>query len=126
MIGIDTVASPDDDGIRNDSGRNSVYMTTANAASPTSPSAFSAQWSTVSVIWPLFMITVMPRAMPMMSATPTRSLAPSTNVEVSSPSFMCPTMPMRIENSRNDAVISGNHHHSVGSPMPRSSHGMTP
>ena len=26
----------------------------------------------------------------------------------------------------NNAVISGNHHHSVGSPMPRSSHGMTP
>ena len=29
-------------------------------------------------------------------------------------------------NRMNDAVISGNHHHSVGSPMPRSSHGMTP
>ena len=27
MIGIATVASPDDDGIRNDSGRNSTYMT---------------------------------------------------------------------------------------------------
>ena len=28
--------------------------------------------------------------------------------------------------SRNEAVISGNHHHSVGKPMPRSSQGMTP
>ena len=39
MIGIATVARPDDDGIRNDSGRNSRYITIANAASPTSPSA---------------------------------------------------------------------------------------
>ena len=48
--GIATVASPDDDGMRNDRGRNSRYITTANAASPTSPSALSAQYSTVSVI----------------------------------------------------------------------------
>ena len=34
MIGIATVARPDDDGIRNDSGRNSTYirMTNADAA----------------------------------------------------------------------------------------------
>ena len=31
-----------------------------------------------------------------------------------------------IANSRNDAVISGNHHQSVGSGTPRSSHGITP
>ena len=31
-----------------------------------------------------------------------------------------------MENRRNEAVISGNHHHSVGSPTPRSSHGITP
>ena len=29
-------------------------------------------------------------------------------------------------NRMNDAVISGNHHHRVGRPMLRSSHGMTP
>ena len=80
MIGIATVASPDDDGMRNDSGRNSRNITIANAASPTSPSACSAQCRTVSVIWPLFMTTVMPRAMPMIRATPSRSRAPSTNV----------------------------------------------
>ena len=39
MIGIATVARPDDDGIRNDSGRKSTNITIANAASPTSPSA---------------------------------------------------------------------------------------
>src|SRR4051794_31948712 len=60
MIGMATVARPDDDGIRNDSGRNIRYITMANVAWPTSPSALSAQCSTVSVIWPLFMMTVMP------------------------------------------------------------------
>ena len=80
MIGIATVARPDDDGIRNDSGKNSPYITIANAALPTSPRASSAQCRTVSVIWPLFMTTVIPRAIPMMRATPRRSLAPSTNV----------------------------------------------
>src|SRR3954452_8998167 len=50
MIGIATVASPDDEGIKNDSGRNKRYITMANPASPTSPSAFSAQYRTVSVI----------------------------------------------------------------------------
>ena len=52
-------------------------MTMANAALPTSPRATSAQCSTVSVISPLFMITVIPRAIPMISATPSRSRAPS-------------------------------------------------
>ncbi len=93
---------------------------------PRSATATSAQLRTVSVMSPLFMITVMPRAIPMINATPSRSRAPSTKVEVISPSPILPTIPMRIVKSRNDAVISGNHHHSVGIPMPRSSHGMTP
>ena len=126
MIGMASVASPDDDGIRNDSGRNSRNITTAKAPEPTSPRADSAQCNTVSVICPLFMITVMPRAMPMISATPSRSRAPSTKVLVSTPSFMPPTIPIRMANSRNDAVISGNHHHSVVMWIPMSSHGMTP
>ena len=91
-----------------------------------SPTACSAQCRTVSVIWPLFMITVMPRAIPMMSATPRRSRAPSTNAVVSTPSLSRPITPMTMLNRMKDAVISGNHHHRVGSPMPRSSHGMTP
>ena len=78
------------------------------------------------MIWPLFMITVMPRAMPMMSATPSRSRAPATNVVVRLASLIRATTPMMIENSRNDAVISGNHHHHVGSPIPRSDQGITP
>jgi hypothetical protein len=54
-----------------------------NAACPMSPNAASAQWSTVSVIWQLVMTTVTPRAMPIMSAMPSRSSAPRTNESVS-------------------------------------------
>ena len=94
MIGIDTVASPDVDGIRNESGRKRVYMTMAKAASPTSPRADSAQCNTVSVMRPFCITTVIPRAMPMIRATPSRSRAPSTNVVVSSVSSMRPMSPM--------------------------------
>ena len=55
------------------------------------------------------MITVTPRAMPMIKATPSRSRAPSTNVLVNRPSDIRAKNPMRIANARNDAVISGNH-----------------
>jgi hypothetical protein len=58
MIGIATVARPDDEGIRNDSGRKSRNMTITKVVELVSPSAFSHQCSTVSVISPLFMITV--------------------------------------------------------------------
>ena len=78
------------------------------------------------MIWPLFMITVMPRAMPMISATPRRSRAPSTKLVVSAPSPIRPISPMMIANSRKEAVISGNHHHQVGNGIPMSSHGTTP
>jgi hypothetical protein len=72
------------------------------------------------------MITVIPRAMPMMSATPSRSRAPSTNVVVSSLSPIRAISPMTIVKARKDAVISGNHHHHVGRSIPRSCHGITP
>ena len=39
MIGIATVASPDEDGIKNDRGRNKPYITIENPAFPTSPNA---------------------------------------------------------------------------------------
>ena len=116
MIGIDTVARPDEEGIRNDSGRKSRNTTITKATGPRPSTACSAQCSTVSVTPPLFMITVMPRAMPMISATPSRSRAPSTNASVSSISLSRPISPMMTENRMNRAVISGNHHHSVGMP----------
>ena len=96
------------------------------ATGPRPSTACSAQCSTVSVIPPLFMTTVIPRAMPMISATPRRSRAPSTNESVRSVSLSRPISPMMTENRMNSAVISGNHHHSVGIPMPMSSQGMTP
>ena len=126
MIGIETVARPDDEGIRNDSGRNSRNTTTTKATGPSPSTACSAQCRTVSVTPPLFMITVMPRAMPMIRATPSRSRAPATNASVSSSSLSRPISPMMTDIKMKRAVISGNHHHSVGSPMPMSSHGMTP
>jgi len=47
-------------------------------------------------------------------------------VEVKPDSGIRLTTPIRMAKNRNEAVISGNHHQSVGSPMFRSSHGMTP
>ena len=126
MIGIDTVARPDDEGIRNDRGRNSRNTTITKATGPRPSTACSAQCRTVSVTPPLFMITVMPRAMPMIRATPSRSRAPFTNASVSSISLSRPISPMMTDIRMKSAVISGNHHHSVGIPMPMSSHGMTP
>ena len=87
MMGIATVASPDDDGMRNESGMNSPNIRLMNAMPPRPATACSAQNSTVSVIWPLFMITEMPRATPMMSATPSRSRAPFTKESVKAPFY---------------------------------------
>ncbi len=109
MIGMATVASPDDDGIRNDSGRNSPNIRLMKATPPRPDTACSAALRIVSVIWPLVMITVTPRAMPMISATPSRSRAPLTKPSTKFVSELRAANPMRIENSRNDAVISGNH-----------------
>src|SRR6187401_1599716 len=67
MIGIATVARPDDDGMRNDSGRNRTYMRLMKITPPRSATATSAQLRTVSVMRPLVMITVMPRAIPMIN-----------------------------------------------------------
>ena len=115
MIGIATVASPDDDGIRNDSGRNSKYIRLMNATPPRPPTACSAALSTVSVISPLFMITVMPRAMPMISATPSRSRAPSTNVVVKSAS------PIRADDPDEDREEQERRRH-LGEPPPQGGH----
>src|SRR4029450_9739544 len=85
MIGIAKVASPEVEGITNDRGRKSRNMMIKNAIAPVPPNAFSIQCRMVSVILPLFMITVIPRAIPMISATPRRSRAPSTKLVVRSP-----------------------------------------
>ena len=126
MIGMATVANPELEGIKNESGMKSRNRMSTKRAPDVSATRPSAQLSTVSVIFPLFMITVMPRAMPMMSATPSRSRAPSTNEPVRSDSESPPAMPTSMAKRRKEAVISGNHQNSVGIAMPRSSQGMTP
>ena len=68
MIGMATVANPDVEGI-NESGMKSRKRMSTKRAPDVSATRPSAQLSTVSVILPLFMITVMPRAMPMMRYT---------------------------------------------------------
>ncbi len=60
MIGMATVARPDDEGMRNDSGRKSPNIRLMNSTPPRPATACSAALRTVSVISPLFMTTVMP------------------------------------------------------------------
>src|SRR5829696_7206356 len=126
MIGMVTVARPELEGIKKESGMKRMNRMSTKPVPLRSSTALSHQLSTVSVIFPLFMIAVMPRAIPMMSATPSRSRAPSMNEPVRFVSDRPPTKPTTTEKKMNEAVISGNHHQSVGSPTPMSSHGMTP
>ena len=100
MIGMATVANPELEGIKNESGMKSRKRMSTKRAPDVSATRPSAQLSTVSVILPLFMITVMPRAMPMMRATPSRSRAPSTNEPVRSDSESPPAMPTNGEEEK--------------------------
>ena len=74
-----------------------MYIRLMNATPPRPRRACSAAFRTVSVIWPLVMITVTPRAMPMISATPSRSRAPSTKVRELAFAPSAPARPIRIE-----------------------------
>ena len=59
---------------------------------------------------PSFMITVTPRANPMISATPTISLAPATNSCTSVFSFNPRSKPDTTPEAKKSAVISSIHH----------------
>ena len=77
------------------------------------------------MIWPLFMITVYPGDPD--DEGHAEKFAHAGDERRGQVALAHPTdQPITTENSRNEAVISGNHHHSVGSPIPRSSQGMTP
>src|SRR3954462_8513559 len=78
MIGIATVARPDDDGIRNDRGRKSTYRRLTNTPPPSPETACSAALRTGSLIGPWDFVAVPPRALTMLGATPSRSRAPLT------------------------------------------------
>ncbi|MCG3142398.1 MAG: hypothetical protein HDKAJFGB_03866 [Anaerolineae bacterium] len=84
-------------------------MTLMNATPPNPANKLSHQYSTVSIIKPLFMMTVMPRANATTSATPTMSAAPAIKLPTKSPSFMRATRPMMMPNTRKSADNSANH-----------------
>ena len=75
---------------------------------------------------PSFIRTVMPRLMPMMKATPSRSAQPATKVSAISASLMRSIRPTAMPPTRNRADSSGNHQPKAGRGRPISSKGMTP
>lgn len=116
MIGMVSVARPDEDGTRNDIRiwmPNIALMNTISDRPVTMP---SADFRIVSVILPASMTTTTPRATPMISATPSRSRAPSTKVSTNVCSSMReassnrPTSQTTMAMSRNRADISPIHH----------------
>ena len=77
-MGMDSVASPDEEGIRMVRGRYRANTSSVKLMAPAPERACSPQWRTVSVMAPSFISTVMPRLMPMIKATPKRSAQPAT------------------------------------------------
>ena len=80
MIGIVRTARPDEEGTRNDSTTSSQYITLINATVDNPLTSPSALCKMVWVIMPLSMMTTIPRAMPIISATPSKSRAPLINL----------------------------------------------
>src|SRR5271167_1906689 len=107
MIGIASVACPEEDGTRNASGMFTRYITTANAPEDSPLTAPSSACSTVSVIPALFMITVTPRATAMISAAPMKSPAPEMMPVTVPSSPSPPTSPTSTAPTRNNAANSG-------------------
>ena len=75
--GMASVARPDELGTRNDSGIMIRYIMMANRPLEAPLTTLSIECSTVSVIWALCMITVMPRASTITSAAPIKSAIPA-------------------------------------------------
>ena len=98
------------------------------ATPPTPDRAVSAQYRTVSTMRPFVIITLTPRATPMIRATPSISRAPLTKVSAMLDSPIRSTNPMMMAKNRNRAENSPNHQ-SCGSQLgmvtPRSCQGMT-
>src|SRR5215472_9933234 len=113
MIGIASVACPEDDGTRNASGMFTRYITTANAPDGSPDTTDSSPCSTESVIEALFMIVVTPRATAMISAAPMKSPAPEM-IPLTMPSSPSPpTSPTSTAPTRNNAASSGKYQPSV-------------
>ena len=116
MIGIVRTARPDEEGTRNDSTTSSQYITLINATVDNPLTSPSALCKMVWVIMPLSMMTTIPRAMPIISATPSKSRAPLIKVEVSSSSLMRAISPTIMALARNTAEISAIHQPSTATP----------
>ena len=126
MMGMDNVASPELDGIKNDSGKYNRYVSRINRMELAPDSAISPQFKMVSVIKPEFMITVIPRDMAMINATPNRSDAPRTKPSMSSCSRIRVATPTIIPATRNSPDSSVKYQPSVGKKvMPKSLNGIT-
>src|SRR5690348_2015213 len=127
MIGIASVACPDEDGTRNASGTFTRYITTANAPDGSPDTTPSSPCSTESVIEALFMIVVTPRATAMISAAPMKSPAPETMPVTVPSSPSPPTSPTSTAPTRNSAASSGKYQPSVmdSSEALKSPHGIT-
>ena len=78
MTGTDSVARPEEEGISTVKGRYSRYTSSTKLTGPAPERACSPQWRMVPVICPSFISTVMPRLMPMIRATPSKSAQPAT------------------------------------------------
>src|SRR5215471_1736022 len=113
MIGIASVACPEEDGTRNASGMFTRYITTANAPDGSPDTADSSPCSTESVIEALFMMVVTPRATAMISAAPMKSPAPETMPVTVPSSPSPPTSPTSTAPTRNNAASSGKYQPSV-------------
>ena len=132
-----STASPEEEGTRNDRIVWKTSITLMNSTLPNPASVPASAFRMVSVILPASIITTMPRATPMISATPSRSRAPFTKVstKVRSSIFVEPsnfaTKKVTIAMPRNSADICPIHqplaitpaeHDHEGQPEEREDH----
>src|SRR6516162_5723743 len=127
MIGIASVACPEEDGTKNASGMFTRYITTANAPDGRPDTTDSRPCSTESVIEALFMMVVTPRATAMISAAPMKSPAPAMMPVTVPSSPSPPTSPTSTAPTRNSAASSGKYQPRVmdSREEEKSPHGIT-
>ena len=116
-MGIDSTARPEDDGTRKLMPTSIQNIRLMKARSPKPPNDCSAECRIVSAISPCSMMTTMPRASPMISATPKRSRAPSTKLPVRPFSPKRAMIPVRIAAPRNRPHICAIHQSCEATPQ---------
>ena len=116
MIGMVSTARPEEDGTRKESTTSSTNITLMNTTVERPVTMPSALFKMVWVIMPLSITTTIPRAIPMMRATPSRSRAPSMKLEVSSSSLMREMRPTIMAAARKTPEICAIHQPSTATP----------